>query len=168
MSKKKVDGKSYTVLTWSPKVQSISKKNYVINGYISDKNTVDRVETWLGENIMGDMHILAMYSGWKDFGGVIAPARSCKPAADIRSSRSMLLRQKPTQRTSRRWRFPRHPLAARKAELRRVAARRRVVLPFPRLLPRVTAEKLGDGLYRLDDRRPAATTPSSSSSKTTS
>ena len=40
-----------------------------------DKNIVDRVETWLGDNIMGDMHILAIYSGWKDFGGVMAPAK---------------------------------------------------------------------------------------------
>ena len=36
---------------------------------------VDRVETWLGENIMGDMHIVATYSGWKDFGGVMAPSK---------------------------------------------------------------------------------------------
>jgi glyoxylase-like metal-dependent hydrolase (beta-lactamase superfamily II) len=33
------------------------------------------VETWLGENIMGDMHIVATYSGWKDFGGAMAPTK---------------------------------------------------------------------------------------------
>ena len=33
------------------------------------------METWLGENIMGDMHIVATYTGWKDFGGVMAPAK---------------------------------------------------------------------------------------------
>ena len=49
-------------------------KNYVINGYVNEKNIVDRVETWLGDNIMGDMHILATYTGWKDFGGVMAPS----------------------------------------------------------------------------------------------
>jgi len=74
-SKRKVDGKNYTVLTWSPKVKAPSGKNYVINGYVDEKNIVDRVETWLGDNIMGDMHILATYSGWKDFGGVMAPAK---------------------------------------------------------------------------------------------
>jgi Metallo-beta-lactamase superfamily len=46
----------------------------VINGYVNEQNIVDRVETWLGENIMGDMHILATYTGWKDFGGVMAPS----------------------------------------------------------------------------------------------
>src|SRR5579862_4201637 len=75
VSKKKVDGKNYTVLTWSPTVKAASSKSYVINGYIDDKNMVDRVETWLGDNIMGDMHILAVYSGWKDFGGVMAPSK---------------------------------------------------------------------------------------------
>ena len=44
---------------------------------------VERVETWLGENIMGDMHIIATYTGWKDFGGAMAPSKeSCKLAAD--------------------------------------------------------------------------------------
>src|SRR5262245_56494164 len=74
-SRRKVDGKNYTVLTWSPSVKAPSGKNYVINGYVNEQNLVERVETWLGENIMGDMHILATYSGWKDFGGVMAPAK---------------------------------------------------------------------------------------------
>jgi hypothetical protein len=74
-SKKKMDGKNYTVLTWSPTVKAASGKSYVINGYVNDKNIVERVETWLGDNIMGDMHILAVYSGWKDFGGVMAPTK---------------------------------------------------------------------------------------------
>jgi hypothetical protein len=74
-SRRKVDGKSYTVLTWSPAVKAPSGKNYVINGYVNDQKLVERVETWLGENIMGDMHILATYTGWKDFGGVMAPAK---------------------------------------------------------------------------------------------
>src|SRR6202790_52003 len=67
--------KGHTVLSWSPAVKAPSGKNYVINGYVNDKNLIDEVETWLGENIMGDMHIVAMYSGWKDFGGVMAPSK---------------------------------------------------------------------------------------------
>jgi glyoxylase-like metal-dependent hydrolase (beta-lactamase superfamily II) len=56
-------------------VKAPSGKNYVINGYVNDQNLVERVETWLGENIMGDMHIVATYSGWKDFGGAMAPSK---------------------------------------------------------------------------------------------
>lgn len=74
-SRRRVDGRNYTVLTWNPKVAAPSGKNYVINGYVNDQNLIERVETWLGENIMGDMHIVASYTGWKDFGGVMAPAR---------------------------------------------------------------------------------------------
>jgi glyoxylase-like metal-dependent hydrolase (beta-lactamase superfamily II) len=74
-ARRRVEGKNYTVLTWSPKVMAPSGKNYVINGYVNDQNIIERVETWYGENIMGDMHILATYTGWKDFGGVMAPAK---------------------------------------------------------------------------------------------
>jgi len=74
-SRRRVDGKNYTVLTWSPAVKAPSGKAYVINGYVNDNNVVERVETWLGENIMGDMHIVATYTGWKDFGGVMAPSK---------------------------------------------------------------------------------------------
>jgi glyoxylase-like metal-dependent hydrolase (beta-lactamase superfamily II) len=67
---------STTVLSWSPKVMAPSGKAYTVNGYINNRNQVERVETWLGENIMGDMHIVATYSGWKDFGGgAMAPAK---------------------------------------------------------------------------------------------
>ena len=74
-SRRRVDGKNYTVLTWSPAVKAPSGKNYVINGYVNDQNLVERVETWVGDNIMGDMHIVATYTGWKDFGGAMAPAK---------------------------------------------------------------------------------------------
>jgi glyoxylase-like metal-dependent hydrolase (beta-lactamase superfamily II) len=70
----KKDGK-YTVLSWSPTVKSASGKAYKIDAYVNGQNQIERVETWLGENIMGDMHIVASYSGWKDFGGAMAPAK---------------------------------------------------------------------------------------------
>jgi glyoxylase-like metal-dependent hydrolase (beta-lactamase superfamily II) len=75
VGKGKLNGKSYTMLTWSPTVKAASGKSYTINGYLDKDNLVAGVETWLGENIMGDMHILATYSDWKDFGGVKAPAK---------------------------------------------------------------------------------------------
>ncbi|MCM3879516.1 MAG: MBL fold metallo-hydrolase [Vicinamibacterales bacterium] len=74
VARRRVDGKNYTVVAWSPKVTAASGKTYVVNGYVNDRGIVERVETWLGETIMGDMHILATYSSWKDFGGVMAPS----------------------------------------------------------------------------------------------
>ena len=137
VSHRKVDGKNYTVLTWSPAVKAPSGKSYVINGYVNDKNIVDRVETWLGENIMGDMHILATYTDWKDFGGVMVPAKIVQ--------------------TRGGWPFFEVSVSAAKANPPDVAT----LVPAPAggrggggggappapLV--VTSEKLGDGLYRL-------------------
>ena len=136
VSKKKVDGKNYTVLTWSPTVKAASGKSYSINGYIDDKNMVDRVETWLGDNIMGDMHILATYSGWKDFGGAMAPTKIVQTRGE--------------------WPFFEVNVTSAKANPPDVAT----LVPAPagrggggpRGAPPamvVTSEKLGDGLYRL-------------------
>ena len=138
VSKRKVEGKSYTVLTWSPAVKAPSGKSYTINGYIDDKNMVDRVETWLDENIMGDMHILATYTGWKDFGGVTAPAKIVQ--------------------TRGGWPYFEVDVAAAKGNPPDVAT---LVPPPPArgggrggapAAPAplmVTSEKLGDGVYRL-------------------
>jgi glyoxylase-like metal-dependent hydrolase (beta-lactamase superfamily II) len=138
VSKKKVEGKNYTVLTWSPTVKAVSGKSYTVNGYIDDKNMVDRVETWLGENIMGDMHIVATYSGWKDFGGAMAPAKIVQ--------------------TRGGWPFFEATVTEAKANPADVAS----LVPLPagrggaggagRGAPPpmvVTTEKLGDGIYRL-------------------
>ncbi|HLI85137.1 MAG TPA: MBL fold metallo-hydrolase [Bryobacteraceae bacterium] len=138
VSRRKAEGKSYTVLSWSPAVKAPSGKSYVINGYLNQQNIVERVETWLGENIMGDMHILAVYSGWKDFGGVMAPSKIVQ--------------------TRGGWPFFEVDIAAAKANPADVAE---LVPPPaagrggagggpPAAAPlTVTTEKLGDGLYRL-------------------
>ena len=73
VSRRTVDGVSYTVLSWSPEVRAPSGASYVVNGYLNDDNLVVRIETWLGENIMGDMHIVASYMDWRDYGGFMAP-----------------------------------------------------------------------------------------------
>jgi glyoxylase-like metal-dependent hydrolase (beta-lactamase superfamily II) len=72
---RRVEGKEYTVLSWSPTVKAPSGNAYTVNGYVNEDNLIERVETWLGENIMGDMHIVATYSGYRDFGGVTVPTQ---------------------------------------------------------------------------------------------
>ena len=137
-SRKRIDGKSYTVLSWSPAVKAPSGKSYTINGYVNDRNFVERVETWLGENIMGDMHILATYSGWKDFGGTLAPAKIVQ--------------------TRGGWPFFEVDVTAARANppdlesLAPVPANRPAGPPGGGAPPApltVTSEKLGDGLWRL-------------------
>jgi glyoxylase-like metal-dependent hydrolase (beta-lactamase superfamily II) len=134
---------SSTVLTWSPAVKAPSGKNYVINGYLNASNQVERVETWLGENIMGDMHIVATYSGWKDFGGAMAPTKIVQTrggypffevdvtAAKANPADVATLAPQPA------------PAAGRGGPPAGGPGRG----PAPALV--VTNEKLGDGLYRL-------------------
>jgi glyoxylase-like metal-dependent hydrolase (beta-lactamase superfamily II) len=135
-SRRRIDGKNYTVLTWSPAVKAPSGKAYVINGYVNESNNVDRVETWLGDNIMGDMQIVATYTGWKDFGGAMAPSKIVQ--------------------TRGGWPFFEADVAAAKANPPDVAT----LVPPPAPAAQggqggaapaltVTSEKLGDGLYRL-------------------
>lgn len=138
VSKRKVDGKNYTVLTWSPTVKAASGKSYVINGYVNEKNIVDRVETWLGDNIMGDMHILATYTGWKDFGGVMAPAKIVQtrggwPYFDVTVMAAV---GNPAN-------------VATLVPVPAPAAGKGGGAPAPAPALVVTSEKLGDGLYRL-------------------
>jgi glyoxylase-like metal-dependent hydrolase (beta-lactamase superfamily II) len=74
-SRRRVDGEDYTVLSWSPTVKAPSGNAYTVNAYVNGENLIERVETWLGENIMGDMHIVATYSGWRDFAGAMVPTQ---------------------------------------------------------------------------------------------
>jgi glyoxylase-like metal-dependent hydrolase (beta-lactamase superfamily II) len=71
----RVGSTTFTVLSWSPRVTAPSGASYRIDAYVNGDNLIERVETWLGENIMGDMHIVANYSGWRDFGGAMVPTR---------------------------------------------------------------------------------------------
>jgi glyoxylase-like metal-dependent hydrolase (beta-lactamase superfamily II) len=71
----KVNGKDYRIVTWTPPMKAPSGAAYMINGYINDQNLVERVETWVEHDMLGDMHVNAMYSDYKDMGGVKVPGK---------------------------------------------------------------------------------------------
>ena len=158
-ARRKVDGKNYTVLTWSPKVTAPSGKNYVINGYVNEQNLVERVETWLGENIMGDMHILATYTGWKDFGGAMAPSKIVQTrgewpffevnvtAARANPADVATLAAAPAPAAGRGG--PGGPGGGAPPAGAAAAGGGRGAAPAGPPPMTVTSEKLGDGLYRL-------------------
>jgi glyoxylase-like metal-dependent hydrolase (beta-lactamase superfamily II) len=141
-ARRRVEGKNYTVLTWSPAVKAPSGKAYTINGYVNDANQIERVETWVGENLMGDMHIVATYSGWKDFGGAMAPAKIVQTRGglpffevDVTAARA-----NPTDLAT---------LAPAPAPPAGRGGGPPAGGPGGPPALTVTAEKLGDGLYRL-------------------
>jgi glyoxylase-like metal-dependent hydrolase (beta-lactamase superfamily II) len=143
-SRRKVDGKNYTVLTWSPTVKAPSGKNYVVNGYLNENNIVDRVETWLGENIMGDMHILANYTGWKDFSGVMAPSKIVQTRGGWPFFEVDVTAAKANPADVATLVPPPAPAAGRGGPGGGGAPAGGAAAPLT-----VTNEKLGDGLYRL-------------------
>lgn len=62
----KIKGKPYTVI-------SFMGDKAPVNGYIDEMGYVDRVETKISNDVMGDMIWSAEYTGWKDFGGFKFP-----------------------------------------------------------------------------------------------
>ena len=62
-----------------------------VNGYINAQNMVEKVETWIDDALLGDLPFDAVYSDYKDFGGVKFPTRIIQnqggyPIFDLRIS----------------------------------------------------------------------------------
>ena len=136
-TRRRVDGRNYTVLSWSPAVKAPSGRNYVVNGYVNDQNLIDRVETWVGENVMGDMHVVATYSGWKDFGGVMAPSRIVQTRGGLPFFEVSVTAARAN---------PGDVATIAQAPAPAAGGGGGGGAPAPLM---VTSEKLGDGLYRL-------------------
>lgn len=62
-----VKGKKYTVVSF------MGENKATVNGYIDETGYVDRVETTIDNNVLGDIVWDAVYTDWKDFGGVKFP-----------------------------------------------------------------------------------------------
>jgi glyoxylase-like metal-dependent hydrolase (beta-lactamase superfamily II) len=46
-----------------------------LEGVVNDRNLVERVETWFANPVLGDMKLEAVFSDYRDFGGIVFPAR---------------------------------------------------------------------------------------------
>ena len=64
-----MSGKRYNVVTFT------GQNKAAVNGYINDQNLVERVETVIDNPVLGDMPFEAVYSEYKEFGGVKFPTR---------------------------------------------------------------------------------------------
>ena len=73
---RKIEGVTYSVVTWSPAQKSPSGQPYRVIGYINAQQFIERVETWIEHPVFGDMHVETFYSDYADFGGGLrAPTR---------------------------------------------------------------------------------------------
>jgi glyoxylase-like metal-dependent hydrolase (beta-lactamase superfamily II) len=60
-------GEKYNVVSFT--VQD----KYRVNGYVNEKNLVEKVETWLDNDVLGDMLVQGVYLQYQDFGGLKFP-----------------------------------------------------------------------------------------------
>jgi glyoxylase-like metal-dependent hydrolase (beta-lactamase superfamily II) len=64
-----IGGKKYTVLTF------VGQNKAPVSGFVNAENMVERVETRIDNAFFGDMPFEAVYSDYKDFGGVKFPGK---------------------------------------------------------------------------------------------
>jgi glyoxylase-like metal-dependent hydrolase (beta-lactamase superfamily II) len=69
-----IGGQPFSVVSWKTPQKAPSGLPYTVVGYIDDRKMVTRVETWVDHFLVGDLHVEAEYSGYRDFGGVKVPA----------------------------------------------------------------------------------------------
>src|SRR3954468_19793809 len=62
-----IGGKRYNVVTF----MGLNKAS--VNGYIGADNLIDRVETTIDNAVLGDMPFEALYSDYRDYGGIKFP-----------------------------------------------------------------------------------------------
>ena len=67
------------------KVSFIIGGKYRMSGIINAQNQIERVQTWIGQSIVGDMLVETEYSGYRDFGGVQFPSHILQKQDSFRS-----------------------------------------------------------------------------------
>ena len=68
ISKKNIDGRSMTVITFSDNKQKVI-------AYANDQNAIETVESWYGHPVAGDMKVVTHYGPYRDFAGVKFPSK---------------------------------------------------------------------------------------------
>jgi glyoxylase-like metal-dependent hydrolase (beta-lactamase superfamily II) len=66
---KMIGGQKFTVVSFT------AENKYKVNGFINAANLVEKVETWIDHDVLGDMLVEASFTDYKDFGGVKYPTR---------------------------------------------------------------------------------------------
>jgi len=138
----RIGGKTFDVVSWMTPQKSPSGAVYTVTGYIDDKKMVDRVETWVEHPILGDLHVEALYSDYKDFGGLKVPGKIVQKRAGWSTFEATIANGAANPPDLAALMAPPAPAAG--AAPAQGAAR-----AAPAAAPAVQAEKLADGVYRI-------------------
>ena len=129
----KVAGKAYSVVSWMPAQKAPSGQPYRLNGYVDDKNMVERVVTWVEHPVLGDLEVDTTYSNYQDFGGVKVPGKISQKRAGLVTFEATITGA--TANPSNIAQLLTAPAAAPAAP--------------PAAPPAVQSEKMADGVYRI-------------------
>ena len=81
----RVEGKPFTVLTWSPAQKAPSGQAYRVTGYVNDQQIIERIETWIEHPVVGDLHVEQSFSDYRDVNGVKVPGRIVQKRAGMQT-----------------------------------------------------------------------------------
>jgi glyoxylase-like metal-dependent hydrolase (beta-lactamase superfamily II) len=131
-----VFGKPYRIVTWSPPQKAPSGAAYKVIGYIGPTNLVERVDTWVENNVFGDLMVEAEYKDWRNLGGLWFPSTMVQSRAGHPVFDAQIL-----------------GVAANPADIAKLVAY--TPPPAPGIIPSaraalVASEKLADGVWRIN------------------
>jgi glyoxylase-like metal-dependent hydrolase (beta-lactamase superfamily II) len=69
VSQVRLDGRPMTMISFT------AGGKYRVNGYVNAQHLIEKIETWTPQPTLGDMSIETTFSGYRDFNGVMFPAR---------------------------------------------------------------------------------------------
>jgi glyoxylase-like metal-dependent hydrolase (beta-lactamase superfamily II) len=135
----RMGGKNYNVISWSPAQKAPSGQAYRLNGYIDDKNMVERVETWVEHPVAGDLHVEATYTGYQDFGGLKVPGKIAQKRAGLTTFEATITAGSANPANLTELMTPPAPAGGAPA----------AGAPPAATPPAVQAEKLSEGVYKI-------------------
>ena len=68
VTKQTIEGRPRTVISF------VEKGKQKVNAYVNDQNAIERVESWYGHPVTGDMKVVTHYGAYRDFAGVKFPS----------------------------------------------------------------------------------------------
>ena len=82
VTKKTIDGRQMTVISFT------DRGKHKVVAYANDQNAVERVESWYGHPVVGDIKVATYYGPYRDFAGVKFPSKIIqyqddKPTLDL-------------------------------------------------------------------------------------
>ena len=82
VTKKTIEGRQMTVISFT------DRGKHKVVAYANDQNAIERVESWYGHPVVGDMKVVTYYGPYRDFAGVKFPTKIIqyqddKPTLDL-------------------------------------------------------------------------------------